>query len=379
MSETPMSRTPVAFTEQDHAERMTRAARDAADAGLSGLLVTPGPDLVWLCGYRPTALTERLTLLVLVPESEPRLLVPALERPEAEAAPGAGALRLSEWRDGQDPYAAAAGLLRPGGHYGVSDATWSLHLLGLQEALPLTTYRALSTALPMLRAVKDDHEVARLAAAGAAADATYEAILSVRFAGRRETDVAADLAHLLRRHGHSQVDFTVVGSGPNGANPHHEAGERTIEDGDMVVLDFGGLKDGYGSDTTRTVHVGEPTDEERAVHDIVRQAQQAAFEAVRPGVPCEEIDRAARTVIEYAGYGEYFIHRTGHGIGVTTHEPPYLVQGEQRPLVPGMCFSIEPGIYLPGRFGVRIEDIVTCTETGGRRLNGTPHEMAVVT
>ncbi|WP_345565689.1 aminopeptidase P family protein [Streptomyces plumbiresistens] len=379
MSETPMSRTPVAFTEQDHAERMTRAARDAADAGLSGLLVTPGPDLVWLCGYRPTALTERLTLLVLVPESEPRLLVPALERPEAEAAPGAGALRLSEWRDGQDPYAAAAGLLRPGGHYGVSDATWSLHLLGLQEALPLTTYRALSTALPMLRAVKDDHEVARLAAAGAAADATYEAILSVRFAGRRETDVAADLAHLLRRHGHSQVDFTVVGSGPNGANPHHEAGERTIEDGDMVVLDFGGLKDGYGSDTTRTVHVGEPTDEERAVHDIVRQAQQAAFEAVRPGVPCEEIDRVARTVIEYAGYGEYFIHRTGHGIGVTTHEPPYLVQGEQRPLVPGMCFSIEPGIYLPGRFGVRIEDIVTCTETGGRRLNGTPHEMAVVT
>ncbi|WP_411152303.1 M24 family metallopeptidase [Streptomyces sp. A30] len=379
MSETPMSRTPVAFTEQDHAERMTRAARDAADAGLSGLLVTPGPDLVWLCGYRPTALTERLTLLVLVPESEPRLLVPALERPEAEAAPGAGALRLSEWRDGQDPYAAAAGLLRPGGHYGVSDATWSLHLLGLQEALPLTTYRALSTALPMLRAVKDDHEVARLTAAGAAADATYEAILSVRFAGRRETDVAADLAHLLRRHGHSQVDFTVVGSGPNGANPHHEAGERTIEDGDMVVLDFGGLKDGYGSDTTRTVHVGEPTDEERAVHDIVRQAQQAAFEAVRPGVPCEEIDRVARTVIEYAGYGEYFIHRTGHGIGVTTHEPPYLVQGEQRPLVPGMCFSIEPGIYLPGRFGVRIEDIVTCTETGGRRLNGTPHEMAVVT
>ncbi|MDQ1047155.1 aminopeptidase P family protein [Streptomyces sp. V4I2] len=379
MSETPMSRTPVAFTEQDHAERMTRAARDAADAGLSGLLVTPGPDLVWLCGYRPTALTERLTLLVLVPESEPRLLVPALERPEAEAAPGAGALRLSEWRDGQDPYAAAAGLLRPNGHYGVSDATWSLHLLGLQEALPLTTYRALSIALPMLRAVKDDHEVARLAAAGAAADATYEEILSVRFAGRRETDVAADLAHLLRRHGHSQVDFTVVGSGPNGANPHHEAGERTIEDGDMVVLDFGGLKHGYGSDTTRTVHVGEPTDEERAVHDIVRQAQQAAFEAVRPGVPCEEIDRVARTVIEYAGYGEYFIHRTGHGIGVTTHEPPYLVQGEQRPLVPGMCFSIEPGIYLPGRFGVRIEDIVTCTETGGRRLNGTPHEMAVVT
>ncbi|MEV0642894.1 aminopeptidase P family protein [Streptomyces sp. NPDC050619] len=373
-----MSETPVAFTEQDYAARMYRAAREAAAAGLAGLLVTPGPDLIWLCGYRPTAGTERLTLLVLTADSEPRLLVPALELPDAEAAPGAGALRMSAWQDGQDPYAAAAGLLRPHGHYGVSDATWALHLLGLQEALPLTTYRPLTTALPMLRAVKDAHEVARLAAAGAAADAAYQEILSIRFAGRRERDVAADLARSLLAHGHSQVDFTVVGSGPNGANPHHEAGDRIITVGDMVVLDFGGLKDGYGSDTTRTVHVGEPTDEERQVHEIVRAAQQAAFEAVHPDVPCQEIDRVARAVIEDAGYGEYFAHRTGHGIGVTTHEPPYLVAGEQRPLAPGMCFSIEPGVYLPDRFGVRIEDIVTCTEEGGRRLNTTPHEMAIV-
>ncbi|MBG0853757.1 aminopeptidase P family protein [Streptomyces spinoverrucosus] len=369
---------PIAFTEHDYAVRMRRAARDAAAAGLSGVLVTPGPDLAWLCGYRPTAITERLTLLVLTQDSEPRLLVPALERPDAAAAPGAGALRMTEWRDGQDPYAAAAGLLRPGGRYGVGDATWALHLLGLQEALPLTTYRALSVVLPMLRAVKDAHEVQRLAAAGAAVDAAYREILAVRFSGRREADVAAELARRLRAHGHSQVDFTVVGSGPNGANPHHEAGDRVIEDGDMVVLDFGGLKDGYGSDTTRTVHVGEPSAEERKVHDIVRVAQEAAVRTVRPGVPCQEIDRVARAVIEEAGYGEYFIHRTGHGIGVTTHEPPYLVEGETQPLVPGMCFSVEPGIYLPGRFGVRIEDIVTCTEDGVRRLNNTPHEMAVV-
>ena len=191
--------------------------------------------------------------------------------------------------------------------------------------------------------------------------------------------MAADLAALLRSHGHSQVDFTVVGSGPNGANPHHEVGDRMIEEGDMVVLDFGGLKHGYGSDTTRTVHVGEPTDEEREVHEIVRRAQQAGFEAVRPGRR-----RARRStgwpgaVITDAGYGEYFIHRTGHGIGLTTHEPPYMVEGETQPLVPGMCFSIEPGIYLPGRFGVRIEDIVTVTEDGGRRLNNTPHEMQIV-
>ena len=190
--------------------------------------------------------------------------------------------------------------------------------------------------------------------------------------------MAADLAALLIKHGHSQVDFTVVGSGPNGANPHHEADDRTIEEGDMIVLDFGGLKDGYGSDTSRTIHVGEPTDEEREVHDIVRRAQQAGFEAVRPGATCQDIDRAARAVITEAGYGEQFIHRTGHGIGLTTHEPPYMVEGETHPLEPGMCFSIEPGVYLSGRFGVRIEDIVTVTEDGGRRLNNTTREMQIV-
>jgi D-alanyl-D-alanine dipeptidase len=155
-------------------------------------------------------------------------------------------------------------------------------------------------------------------------------------------------------------------------------GDRVIEEGDMVVLDFGGIKDGYGSDTTRTVHVGEPTDEEREVFEIVRRAQQAGFEAVRPGVACQEVDRAARKVIADAGYGEYFIHRVGHGIGLTTHEPPYMVEGETHEIEPGMCFSIEPGIYLPGRFGVRIEDIVAATEDGGRRLNGTSRELRIV-
>jgi Xaa-Pro aminopeptidase len=170
----------------------------------------------------------------------------------------------------------------------------------------------------------------------------------------------------------------VVGSGPNGADPHHEAGDRRIEHGDAVVLDFGGLMHGYGSDTTRTVTVGQPTQEVRRVHDIVREAQQAAFEAVRPGVACEEIDRVARSVIAEAGHGQHFIHRVGHGIGVTTHEPPYMVEGEQQALRPGMCFSIEPGIYLAGRFGVRIEDIVTVTDTGGRRLNDTDRHLRVV-
>ncbi|KIE28783.1 peptidase M24 [Streptomyces sp. MUSC 125] len=370
--------TPAPFGAADYSARMERAVRSAAGAGLAGLLVAPGPDMVWLTGYTPTAVTERLTALVLVPGRDPVLVVPTLEAPDAEKAAGAAALTLRDWTDGKDPYSVTADLLHHSGRFGISDTTWAMHLLALQRALPGTSYVALTDALPMLRAVKDAAEVELLAAAGAAADATFEEIRKVPFAGRRESDLGHDLAGLLRRFGHSRVDFTIVGSGPNGANPHHEVGDRVIRRGDTVVLDFGGLKDGYGSDTTRTVHVGEPTEEERRVHDIVRAAQEAGCRAVRPGVPCQEVDRAARAVISDAGYGEYFIHRTGHGIGVTTHEPPYMIEGEEQPLVPGMCFSVEPGVYLPGRFGVRIEDIVTVTEDGGRRLNNTTREMVIV-
>jgi Xaa-Pro aminopeptidase len=398
---------PAAFTNDDFAARMNRVVKSAAEKGLAGVIVTPGPDLVWLTGYQPTAITERLTMLVLSTDNEPTLLVPLLERPDAQAAAGADSVSIVDWEDGTDPYEIANRLLRSdgdspqpldrplpspgGGHrrwtvlhrssrweFGISDSAWAMHLLGLQRALPHSRYRSLTECLPMMRAVKDDNELMRLAAAGAAADSTYGEIVQRRFAGRRETEVAADLADLLREFGHEQVDFTVVGSGPNGANPHHEAGDRVIEPGDAVVLDFGGLRFGYGSDTTRTVCVGEPTAEIREVHEIVRQAQQAGVDAVRPGVSCQEIDRAARKVITDAGYGAQFIHRTGHGIGVTTHEPPYMVEGEEQPLVPGMCFSVEPGIYLAGRFGVRIEDIVTVTEDGGRRLNSTDHGLRVV-
>ena len=369
---------PPPFTVDDYLARARRVVAAASESGLSGTLVTPGPDLVWLTGYSPTAITERLTVLVLVPDQEPTLVVPALERPDAEAAVGVRGMAVIDWADATDPYRAVMPLLQPQGSYGISDSAWAMHLLGLQRRLPRTSYRSLTDCLPMMRAVKGQDELERLEAAGAAADATYREILDVGFEGRKETDVAADLADLLRHFGHEQVDFTVVGSGPNGANPHHEAGDRVIEHGDAVVLDFGGLMFGYGSDTTRTVCVGEPTQEIRDVHEVVRQAQEAGVAAVRPGATCQDVDRAARAVITDAGYGEAFIHRTGHGIGVTTHEPPYMVEGETQPLVPGMCFSVEPGIYLAGRFGVRIEDIVTVTETGGRRLNTTDHGLATV-
>nr|WP_223695257.1 aminopeptidase P family protein [Leifsonia poae] len=357
---------------------MERGAASAAAAGLDGLLIAPGPDLAYFADYLPIATTERITLLVIPAVGEPTMVVPLLEHDSATATRAAGAFGIVDWADGTDEYVPTAALLERSGRYAISDAAWAMHLLALQQKLPEARFESISRALPMLRAVKGDDEIDRLAAAGAAADATFEDILSVRFAGRRETEVAADLARLLREHGHSQVDFTVVGSGPNGANPHHEAGERTIEDGDMVVLDFGGIMDGYGSDTTRTVHVGDPTDEEHDVFEAVKRAQQTAFDAVAVGVACQEVDRAARAVIADAGYGEFFIHRVGHGIGMTTHEPPYMVEGEEQPILPGMCFSIEPGIYLPGRFGVRIEDIVVATEHGAQRLNNTSRELHIV-
>jgi Xaa-Pro aminopeptidase len=365
------------FTPEDYERRMARATAQATAAGLTGILVAPGPDLVYLTGYDPGT-SERLTMLVLQADREPAMILPAFERAGAERAPGAGAIGLTEWSDGDDPYAAAAPLLDAAATYAISDSTWALQVLGLQEAVPGTRYVSMTSGLPMLRATKDADELERLSAAGAAADACFEEILGVRFAGRTETELAADLAARLLAHGHSQVDFTLVGSGPNGADPHHDAGDRPIEDGDMVVLDFGGFQAGYGSDITRTVHVGDPTGEEREVYDVVRRAQQAAVDAARPGVTCQEVDRVARRVITEAGRGDEFIHRTGHGIGLTTHEPPYIVEGETQPLEPGMCFSIEPGVYVAGRFGVRIEDIVAVTDDGARRLNTSTRELQIV-
>ena len=247
-----VTETPTPFTAEDFARRMDRAAEQAEAAGLTGILVTPGPDLVYFTGYQPIAITERITMLVLQPDRL-SMIVPVLERPDAEAAPGAAALTLADWTDGSDPYAATAELLEPAGRYAISDAAWAMHVLALQHALPQSTYVSMTSTLPMLRAIKDADELERLAAAGAAADASFEQIAKGRFAGRRESDVAAHLAGLLREHGHSEINFTVVGSGPNGANPHHEAGERVIQEGDCVVLDFGGLMFGYGSTSSTSV------------------------------------------------------------------------------------------------------------------------------
>jgi Xaa-Pro aminopeptidase len=361
----------------DRLARITRAAEEARAAGLDALIVSPSPDLVYLAGYDPPPL-ERLTALVLRPGREPVLLVPELERPRAVAEPVGLLARVESWRDGEDPYEALARTLGGGSRFGVSDRMWAAHLLGLQRALPGATFSSGSAVLARLRARKDPEELHLLSRAGRAADEAFHRVVRLGFEGRTEEEVARELASLLLDTGHQSVAFTIVASGPNAASPHHQPGPRTIRRGDVVVLDFGGRVGGYCSDITRTVSVGEPSEEVREAHEVVARAQEAAFQAARPGVPAQEVDRAARRVIEEAGYGPAFLHRTGHGIGLEEHEAPYIVEGNEEPLAPGMTFSIEPGVYLEGRFGVRIEDIVAVTEEGAVRLNHAPRELAVV-
>lgn len=358
-------------------DRMARTTAEAERQGFAALVVAPSPDLMYLTGYAPMPM-ERATLLILRPGADPVMIVPELERPLAAAAPAGGAMELLGWRDGTDAHAEAARILPGDGLVAVGDTLWAAHLLGLQAAAPGLSFAAASPVIERLRAVKDVDELAALTRAGRAADETFRQICDRSFLGRREEEVAADLAELLVHNGHDEAAFTIVASGPNAASPHHEPGGRTMLPRDAVVLDFGGCLGGYYSDTTRTVVVAEPPEGFEAVYAIVHEAQEAAFRSVRPGIDAQEVDRVARRVIDEAGYGERFFHRTGHGIGLEVHEPPYLVEGNERTLEAGITFSIEPGIYLEGTFGVRIEDIVVVTEVGADRLNRSTRDLQVV-
>ena len=360
-----------------HLDRIGRANEEASRRGLDALVVASSPDLAYLTGYDPMPL-ERPTLLVLRPERDPTLLVPELERPLAAASPMGEHLELVPWLDGADPYQAAASLLDGAARVAVADRLWASHLIGLQEALPGASFSPASEVLGRLRSVKDAAELDALRGAARAADETFREILATSFKGRSEEAVAHDLAELLVRNGHTEAEFTIVASGPHSASPHHEPGDRTILPRDAVVMDFGGELGGYLSDTTRTVVVGEAPEGFEQAYAAVQEAQAAAVDAVRPGIRAEEIDRAARAVIEAAGYGDRFIHRTGHGIGLELHEPPYMVEGDGTVLEPGMTFSVEPGVYLEGRFGIRIEDIVAVTEDGVERLNRSTRDLQVV-
>jgi Xaa-Pro aminopeptidase len=361
----------------NHRARLRRAGQAVADAGLDALVITPSSDLVYLTGYDPPPL-ERLTCLVVRPGKNPVLLVPALEAPLAARAQTSKLAEVTSWEETDDPYALVAGVLGKAGRVACSERMWAKHVLKLQDAAGDTEWISASQLLGDLRSVKDSHEVDLLKRAARYADEAFLRILRTRIETRTERDVAQQLEELLVEHGHEQVTFTIVGSGPNGASPHHEPGSREIHRGDAVVMDFGGRSGRYCSDISRTVVVGEPPPEFTHVYEVVREAQEEAFRAVGPGVPAEDVDRAAREVIERSGYGNLFVHRTGHGIGLDEHEPPWIVEGNRRPLETGMCFSIEPGIYLPNRFGIRIEDIVTVTDQGATRLNHAPRDLQVV-
>lgn len=361
-------------------DRLHRAREATAAAGLDALLITPGADLRYLTGYDAVPL-ERLTCLVLPVSGDPLLVVPALERLAAEAAPvGAMDVDIVAWAETDDPYALVAASLPAGiRRVGLANHMWAEKVMSFRAAMPGVEQTLAGPVLRRLRMCKSPAEVEALQEAAAAIDRVHARMGEWLRAGRTERDVGRDIAEAILDEGHQRVDFVIVGSGPNAASPHHELSQRLIGAGEPVVVDIGGTTDaGYCSDETRTYSVGEPPAEFRAYYDVLHQAQQAACAAVRPGVTAQEVDATARRIITDAGYGEHFIHRTGHGIGLETHEDPYIVAGNEATLAPGMAFSVEPGIYLTGRHGARIEDIVVCTEAGGERLNRQPRELVVL-
>lgn len=362
--------------------RLERAREAAAVAGVDALLVSPGSDLRYLLGGGGSSY-ERLTCLVLPAagvSGTPTLVVPALERPGYDHVPTDDlGVDVVTWVDGVDPYRLAYGVLSGGSprRVALTDMMPALHVLGLRAGAPDAEQVLAGPVLRELRMRKDDVELAALRRAGEAIDRVHARMAEWLRPGRTEAEVGADIAAAIVAEGHAEVDFVVVGSGPNSASPHHDVSDRVIEAGDVVVVDIGGpVPEGYNSDSTRTYVLGEPREPDvLSVYTVLQRAQQAAVDVIRPGVTAETVDATARQIIADAGFGEYFIHRTGHGIGLDVHEEPYIIAGNELPLEPGMAFSVEPGIYLPGRWGARIEDIVVVTEHGVASLNNQPHEL----
>ncbi|MEN3315343.1 MAG: hypothetical protein V7605_1577 [Acidimicrobiaceae bacterium] len=345
--------------------------------GVDTLLLSLGADLPWLTGYAAMPL-ERLTMLVLPADDAATLVVPRLEEPRVVPVPELFAVRA--WDETDDPVAIVADLVGGRPNLAVSDRTWATFVLALQASLPGARWHPASMVTAALRAVKDGAEVAALRRAAVAADRVAAALTSgaMSLVGRSEADVSHELGERLLAEGHDRVNFAIVGSGPNSASPHHEPGPRVIGGGEAVVCDFGGTLAGYCSDITRTVFTGDPPAEFRHLYAVLHEAQAAGVDAAQVGVACEDVDGVARRIIDDAGYGQWFVHRTGHGIGLEEHEDPYLVGGNCEPLVAGHAFSVEPGIYVPGRWGARLEDIVVATDAGPDALNVADHALAVV-
>lgn len=376
---------------QRYADRIARAQGEASEQGVAALLIGVGSDLRWLTGYAAMPL-ERLTMLVIPAHGEATLVAPRLEVPAARSstAVGAGVVKVASWEETEDPIDLVVNLpeVQPaagnGGRVLVSDRLAAAFLLPLQERLSPARFGLATDVLGDLRAIKDADEIGLLRRAAHAADRVVAAICGGRLVGRSEADVAREVRTRLEDEGHSEAAFWIVASGPNSASPHHGASDRVITAGEPIVLDIGGRIDGYGSDITRTIWVtggssdGNPDDMYTGLFAALRDAQAQASRGAVAGTPAQDVDAIARRIITVAGYGEAFIHRTGHGIGLDGHEDPYLVEGNEELLRPGQAFSIEPGIYLEGRYGARIEDIVVCTDGAPDVLNQAPRELAVV-
>nr|WP_283250980.1 Xaa-Pro peptidase family protein [Rhabdothermincola salaria] len=358
-----------------------RAAMD--EQGVDVCLLSVGPDLPWLIGYEAMPL-ERLTMLVVPRDGDATLVVPRLEQPRVVERPDV--FHVRPWGETEDPIALVADLVGPATNAVIGDRTWAQFVLALQQALPSARFGAASRVTGPLRAIKDAAEIEALRTAAAAVDRIALALQSgeIPLVGRTEAELSAELGRRILAEGHQRVNFAIVAAGPNAASPHHEPGDRRIGRGEVVLCDFGGTFPtesgaGYCSDITRCVVAGDaPPADVAEAYAVLQPAQAAAVAAGSPGTPCEDVDAAARGVIEAAGLGAHFIHRTGHGIGVEEHEDPYIVTGNTTALAAGHAYSVEPGIYLPGRFGLRLEDIVVTTSDGPEPLNRADHDLVVV-
>ncbi|WP_186626422.1 Xaa-Pro peptidase family protein [Rhodococcus sp. BP22] len=370
---------PTRFATEIYASRLARAAEYAGQAGLDALLVTPGPDLQYLIGSRASSFERLICLVIPADGSSPTVIVPRIELAALEdSAVGDLGLVITDWVDGVSPYALVAAILPSGAKTAVDDAMPALHFVPLAEKLGRTPILA-TAVLRQLRMSKDSAEIEALRRAGHAIDRVHARMGDFLRVGRTEADVAHDIGAAIVEEGHTEAAFIIVGSGPHGADPHHEVSERIIEAGDVVVIDIGGpVAPGYNSDSTRTYVLGEASAEVAEHYAVLERAQQAAVDAVRPGVRAEAIDAAARDVLSAEGLGDVFLHRTGHGIGLSVHEEPYIVAGNDIELVEGMAFSIEPGIYFRGQWGARIEDIVIVTADGCESVNRRPRGLAVL-
>lgn len=366
------------FDAEVYRRRLARAAVLTGKAGLDALIVSPGPDLRYLTGSRADTF-ERLTALVIPAAGTPRLVIARLELASVrDSAVSELDIDVVDWVDGDDAHAlAVAGLPAPAA-VAVSESMPALHLVPIADRLGAAPVLA-TPVLRQMRMIKDDNEVEALRRAGAAIDRVHARMGEWLRPGRTEADVAADIGEAIVAEGHTAPEFIIVGSGPNGADPHHEQSERVIQADDFVVIDIGGpVEPGYNSDSTRTYCFAQPNDDRARAYAALELAQRTAVAAVRPGVTAEKVDAAAREVLVDAGFGENFIHRTGHGIGLSVHEEPYIVSGNDLVLEAGMAFSIEPGVYFPGQWGARIEDIVIVTDDGCEPVNVRPHELVVL-